>query len=40
MNECAESFDAWEPEEFYLKAIKSAALKARDSLGLDQDQSE
>ena len=40
MNECAATFDAWEPEEFYLKAIKSAALKARDSLGLDQDQSE
>jgi hypothetical protein len=40
MNECARTFEEWEPEEFYQKAIKSAALKARDSLGSDLDQTE
>ena len=40
MNDCAETFDAWEPEEFYQKAIKNAVLKARYSLNLDQDQHE
>jgi len=40
MNDCADTFDAWEPEEFYEKAIKNAVLKARYSLNLDQDQHE
>ena len=40
MNECAETFDAWEPDEFYLQAIKRSVLKTRDSLGSDLDQTE
>jgi hypothetical protein len=39
MNECAATFDAWEPEEFFLKAIKNSILKVK-SANLDQDQSE
>jgi hypothetical protein len=39
MNECAATFDSWEPEEFFLKAIKNSILKIK-SANLDQDQTE